>query len=265
MKRMICLLFVLLLTACSTVTTQEVPKYELGKSENVPLTEEEYFQELQTANGGTSLNESPSKHTTEEQLISSTQQPSQTQEVSFEGARKVTVTTVIDGDTIKYLDPSLGGQEVTGRLLGLNSPEWTKEKQPYGDASTEFLTNLILGQTIEIVGDDSAGEMDKYGRYLIHAAIGGKSIQQQLIIMGLARVAYLYGEYMYVDMYKEAENIAKESGLNIWSIQGYVDDKNGFNVEVITKDIADQLKGELKEKLSDKLLEKVSELQKLIK
>lgn len=265
MKKIICLLFALLLTACSAVTTQEVPTYELGKSETVPLTEEEYFQGLQTANGGEVSTESQSNQSnSNDQSVGSTHD-SGNQSVSLEGSRKVTVTSVIDGDTIKYIDPALGGKEVTGRLIGINTPEWTSEKQPYGDASTAFLTDLILGQTIEIVGDPTAGELDKYGRYLIHAAISGKSIQQILIMQGLARVAYLYGDYMYVDLYKEAENIAKEAGLNIWSIPGYVDNRNGFNVEVITEDIAKQLTAKIEEELSDKLLEKVNELQKLIK
>jgi hypothetical protein len=40
---------------------------------------------------------------------------------------------------------------------------------------------------------------------------------------GLVRVAYLYGEYKNVDIYKEAESIAQQEGLKVWSIPGYVD------------------------------------------
>lgn len=74
---------------------------------------------------------------------------------------------------------------------------------------------------------------DKYGRYLVHVFIDGQSIQEKLLLEGLVRVAYLYNEYNYIDMYRTAEQIAKDDRLNIWSIPGYVDDKNGFNMEVI--------------------------------
>ncbi|MGM0778772.1 MAG: thermonuclease family protein [Bacillota bacterium] len=135
--------------------------------------------------------------------------------------RKVTVTSVTDGDSIRYFDPLLN-KEVTGRFLGINAPEATKTFEKFGPEGTAFLTTLIMGKEIEIESDPNADITDKYGRYLIHAFISGKSIQQILILEGLVRVAYLYGEYNYSDLYFAAEKKAKESGHNIWSIPGYV-------------------------------------------
>ncbi|MDE3841066.1 hypothetical protein C0966_17535 (plasmid) [Bacillus methanolicus] len=51
----------------------------------------------------------------------------------------------------------------------------------------------------------------------------------------MAQVAYLYDNYKYIDLYKEAESIAKESGLYIWSIPGYTDSLNGFNMDAVSK------------------------------
>ncbi|WP_369426017.1 thermonuclease family protein [Cytobacillus pseudoceanisediminis] len=62
-----------------------------------------------------------------------------------------------------------------------------------------------MGKEIEIESDPNADITDKYGRYLIHAFISGKSIQQILILEGLVRVAYLYDEYNYTDLYLAAE------------------------------------------------------------
>ncbi|MFD4058837.1 hypothetical protein, partial [Streptomyces californicus] len=50
-----------------------------------------------------------------------------------------------------------------------------------------------------------------------------------------------------VHLYKEAESIAKDSGLNIWSIPGYVDDKNGFNMDVVTDDVKNTISSKVDE------------------
>lgn len=128
--------------------------------------------------------------------------------------RKVTVTSITDGDTIRYFDPLLN-KEVTGRFLGINAPEATKTVEKFGPEATAFLTNLIMGKEIEIESDPNADITDKYGRYLIHAFISGKSIQQVLILEGLeglVRVAYLYDEYNYTDLYLAAEKKQKNPG-----------------------------------------------------
>ena len=104
-----------------------------------------------------------------------------------------------------------------------------------------------MGKEIEIESDPNADITDKYGRYIIHAFISGKSIQQVLILEGLVRVAYLYGEYNYTDLYLAAEKEAKIVGQNIWSIPGYVDKKNGFDMDVVSGD----LKGSIVEKAGE--------------
>ncbi|MCS0824670.1 thermonuclease family protein [Cytobacillus firmus] len=166
--------------------------------------------------------------------------------------REVTVTSVTDGDTIRYFDPLLN-KEVTGRLLGINAPEATKTVEKFGPEATAFLTNLIMGKEIEIESDPNADITDNYGRYLIHAFISGKSIQQVLILEGLVRVAYLYDEYNYTDLYLAAEKKAKESGQNIWSIPGYVNKKNGFDMDVVSED------------MKESIVEKVGELMNIFK
>ncbi|EFV74619.1 hypothetical protein HMPREF1013_05076 [Bacillus sp. 2_A_57_CT2] len=91
------------------------------------------------------------------------------------------------------------------------------------------------------------------GGYLIHAFISGKSIQQVLILEGLVRVAYLYDEYNYSDLYLAAEKKAKESAQNIWSIPGYVNKTNGFDMDVVSED------------LKESIVEKAGELMNIFK
>lgn len=150
-------------------------------------------------------------------------------EKQYQGRKTVKVVKIIDGDTIVFKDLE-DGLTKTGRLIGINSPEYTKEKEVYGKEATEFLKDLILNKEIEIEGDPKAGITDKYGRYLIYAYLGKRNIQYLLIREGLARVAYIFDNYKLTEQLKEAENLARAAKNNIWSIPGYVDNQNGFNM-----------------------------------
>lgn len=199
-----------IMSACTQkiVNFEEAPKYEPKISEEAGPLQTQPFQEKNLNQISNEINQKSSEQ---------------------EKRETVKVIKVVDGDTIVYIGSY--GKERIGRLIGINTPENTKEKQLYGQEATDFLRSLVLGKEIEIESDPNADITDKYGRYLVHAFIGGRSVQYLLILEGLARVAYLYDEYQYVDMYKEAEAVAKKEDLNIWSIPGYVDGSNGFNMD----------------------------------
>lgn len=133
-----------------------------------------------------------------ENLINGTEQ---TQKSSIEDMRTMTVERVIDGDTVVFQDGS------KARLLSINTPEITKGKnEPYGQDAQAFLAQLVEGKEIQIKSDPKAGETDKYGRLLVHAFVGGKSIQYLLIAEGLAKVAYLYNDLNIRSYIKKQRN-----------------------------------------------------------
>lgn len=219
----------LILISCSApgLTYEDAPKYEVKHSNED--TQDQFFNRIiypenkENGNYETKTNLKPSNEKTES-----------------ETRRKVTVTSIIDADTIRYYDPLLN-KEVTGRLLGITAPNATKIIEKFGPEGTAFLTKLIMGKEIEIESDLTADITDKYGRYLIHAFINGRSIQQILILEGLVRVAYLYDEYNYTEQYLAAEKEAIEVGQNIWSIPGYVDNKNGFDMNIVSDDLKESM------------------------
>lgn len=241
-----------LLTSCSStedfISIDKRPDYELKQREAETVTEKPLFKNILKAEDQEKHQSTAKSSSANPPSTNSTAVTQITQE-EVDGRKTVRVTRVIDGDTIEYLDPNTG-ETAIGRLIGINSPEYTKEKQLFGKEATEFLTDLILGQEIQIESDPNAGMTDRYGRYLIHAFIGGRSIQSILIMEGLVRVAYLYDKYKYIDTFQEAEEIAKKSGINIWSIPGYVDNRNGFNMEVIKNGITKDIKQKLGENFS---------------
>ena len=180
----------------------------------------------------------------------------QTQESSNEGLKTVTVERVIDGDTIVFRNGS------KAHLLSINTPEITKGKnEPFGQEAQEFLAQLVEGKEIQIKSDHRAGETDKYGRLLVHAFIGGKSVQYMLIAEGLAKVAYIYDDYEFTDLYKDAEELAKNNGLNIWSISGYADsEENVFNSNAVQKSLLDGASSSV-----DKVMELFHDAKEILK
>lgn len=120
-----------------------------------------------------------------------------------------------DGDTAHFL---MDGEDITVRFLAIDTPEYTKEKEPYGKEASEYTCSAISNATqIELEYDDGSDTSDKYGRHLAWVYVDGRLLQKELVQEGLAEVAYLYGDYAYTDELYEAQEQAKNKGLNIWS------------------------------------------------
>lgn len=120
-----------------------------------------------------------------------------------------------DGDTAHFL---MDGEDITVRFLAIDTPEYTKEKEPYGKEASEYTCSAISNATqLELEYDDGSDTSDKYGRHLAWVYVDGRLLQKELVEEGLAEVAYLYGDYAYTDELYEAQEQAKDKGLNIWS------------------------------------------------
>ncbi|GGH84518.1 micrococcal nuclease [Pullulanibacillus pueri] len=150
-----------------------------------------------------------------------------------EGTRlTVPVTNVIDGDTFKV---EINGKEETIRVLLIDTPETHHPKlgvQPYGQAAAAFTKKSLNGKkvTLELAVN---GERDAYGRRLAYVFVDGKSLEEQLLRRGLARLAYVYEPNTnHLQAYKKAEDYARKRKLNIWSTKGYAE-SDGFHPEVI--------------------------------
>ncbi|WP_052002293.1 thermonuclease family protein [Halalkalibacter wakoensis] len=156
------------------------------------------------------------------------------------------VERVVDGDTIRitnlnvdYVSDAQLVEELLQirtplrvRFLAIDTPEWTNEKQWYGKESTELVQQLLSEENVVIEIDENA-DFDRFDRLLGHVfTTQGVNVQEELLRNGLARVAYLYDDYQYVDMYIEAEAAAKDEELHIHSIPDYVTER-GFDMSVV--------------------------------
>lgn len=95
-----------------------------------------------------------------------------------------TVKRIIDGDTIVV------GEDLTVRLLGINSPERGEE---YYQEAKEFLEMIILNKTvfIEFFGKD------KYNRELGYVFLDRKNINLELVDEGYANFYFPKGKDRY--------------------------------------------------------------------
>ncbi|WP_024985216.1 thermonuclease family protein [Brevibacillus borstelensis] len=145
------------------------------------------------------------------------------------------VLEVVDGDTIKV---QINGKEETVRFLLVDTPETkhpTYGEQPFGKEASNFVKELLSGKTVELEQDVNNGP-DKYGRLLYYVYVDGKSVQEQLLEKGLARVAYVYvPNVKYVDKYHEIQAKAQKAGVGIWSIENYAQE-DGYHAEVVKKE-----------------------------
>ncbi len=130
----------------------------------------------------------------------------------------VTFANCIDGDTVAV---TKGKETIKLRLLAIDAPESvhpTKEVEPYGKEAGEYTCHLVTeAKQLTIEYDKEAERQDKYDRHLVWLYADQKLVQEKLIEQGLAKTAYLYGDYKYTPELKRLEKIAQEKKLRIWS------------------------------------------------
>ncbi|ACM15832.1 MULTISPECIES: thermonuclease family protein [Bacillus] len=136
------------------------------------------------------------------------------------------VLHIKDGDTI---DVNVKGQKQTVRLLLLDTPESVSQKIPpqkMGKEASSFLKKQLEGKKVTLVYDRGPKE-DKFGRKLAYVFCDGIHINELMVKSGYGIIAYISRpNTTFLPEMLEAENKAKESKAGVWSIKGFVDEKN---------------------------------------
>lgn len=129
---------------------------------------------------------------------------------------KATFDSCVDGDTANFI---INSEKVKFRFLAIDTPETvhpTKGSEAYGKNASEFTCNkLTNGNLIEIEYEDN--KLDKYGRSLGWIWVDGTLLQEELVSIGYAEVAYIYGSYKYTSKLCEVEKDAIQNNLGMWS------------------------------------------------
>ena len=143
----------------------------------------------------------------------------------------VTVTTVVDGDTVKVRYRN--GSTDTVRLLGVDTPETQVANDPpefegvpdteagrdclraAGHDATRFVTERVLGESVRLRGDPLADARDRYDRRLAYVLVDGASLNYRLVAAGHARV--YDSEFTEADRFYAAEDHARNSADGLWT------------------------------------------------
>ena len=127
-----------------------------------------------------------------------------------------TFVRCVDGDTAVF---NVNNEEVKFRFLAIDTPETvhpTKAVEAFGKDASEYTCNKLTSAESIILEYESSNTTDKYGRSLAWIWVDGSLLQKELIEVGYARVAYIYGNYRYTSslcLYQSKATIAK---VGIW-------------------------------------------------
>ena len=133
---------------------------------------------------------------------------------------EVKLSKCVDGDTIKV---KIDNKEYTVRMLAIDTPESVhpeKKVEYYGKEASEYTCNIVSNaKKIELEYDSGSDKTDKYDRLLAWVIVDGELLQDQLVSLGYAKVAYLYGDYKYTSLLEEHQELASAKNLGIWNQQ----------------------------------------------
>lgn len=145
--------------------------------------------------------------------------------ISPVGLEQVTVARFVDGDTTRFY---YNGEDVSFRYLLIDTPE-TKHprvgKQPFGQEASDRTRELLSNAQLIEVEYDIGEKTDKYNRHLAYIYADGVMVNEVLVREGLAQVNYVYPpNTRHLERLKEAERLAKNEGIGIWSLDSPFDD-----------------------------------------
>ncbi|NGM62055.1 nuclease [Sphingobacterium sp. SGG-5] len=127
------------------------------------------------------------------------------------------VTKVVDGDTFW----ANGGTErdIKVRLIGIDAPETRKTGRKeigyYGIEAKDYLTKLLSGQSVRLVGD--VDSLDRYGRTLAYVYLkDGTFVNAELLQKGYAVVLTIPPNVKHSDLFQELQKEARMKKRGLW-------------------------------------------------
>lgn len=157
---------------------------------------------------------------------------------------KVSVSQIIDGDTIVVTNKD--GEEETIELLLIDTPEESPEDQSaaqYGKQATDFTVSELEDTNVLLERGNPAKDENGHtlGHIWLNSTEGPINFAELLLSSGLAKVVSTDGSNAnYLDEFLASEQKAKDKAAedkdgyvdNIWSVDGYVTE-DGFNPSVL--------------------------------
>jgi micrococcal nuclease len=125
------------------------------------------------------------------------------------------VVQVIDGDTVKA---RVDGVVESIRIIGIDSPESTIEKECYGNESSAKAKEFLTGKWIQLEPDNSQDSRDKYSRLLRYVWFdNGTDFGRRMVEEGYAFEYTYRTPYKYQEQYRRTQEQSKNNKLGLWA------------------------------------------------
>ena len=146
------------------------------------------------------------------------------------GSVTVTVTRVVDGDTLKVAYDN--GTADTVRLLGVDTPEVHTETTPeefagvpetaagraclrrWGETASSHAKDRLAGEEVTLYFDAAEGRRGYYDRLLSYVVHDGSNVNYGLVTDGYARV--YDSQFTARNAFYDAESTAQAEGTGLW-------------------------------------------------
>ncbi|WP_253739086.1 thermonuclease family protein [Halohasta salina] len=148
--------------------------------------------------------------------------------------RTVTVTRVIDGDTMAIEYPN--GTDDTVRLLGVDTPETTLSRVSpaefegvpdttggrdhlfdWGERATALAVTELEGRHVEIAVDPASDRRGYFGRLLVYIYVDGENFNERLLADGYART--YDSQFSFREQFRGTEQQAQDDNVGVWSYE----------------------------------------------
>jgi micrococcal nuclease len=130
-----------------------------------------------------------------------------------DGIGKVTLSRTIDGDTAYFYDDITKGL-VKARFLGIDTPESTLQKEPWGKSASMFTADKLSKAGV-IVLETEGARKDTYDRYLAWIWIDGKLLNLELL-QNAYTGAKISSQSKYFKIFIEVEAVVSKTGRRFW-------------------------------------------------
>ncbi|MGB0757348.1 MAG: thermonuclease family protein [Patescibacteria group bacterium] len=142
----------------------------------------------------------------------------QVQPVESNNEQFYSVTSVVDGDTVKV---NINGTTETLRLIGIDTPETVHPSKPvecFGNEASNKAKELLSNKQVRLESDVSQGERDVYGRLLSYVFLPDGTNFNQLMIQEGYAYEYTYNiPYKYQSAFKQAQTDAQNNKRGLWA------------------------------------------------
>lgn len=151
--------------------------------------------------------------------------------------REGTVVRVVDGDTAHVV---IDGTREKVRFIGIDTPESTREVEPYGKAASEYTSAALSGAQVWVETD--AELRDRYGRLLAYIwlerpvsadddEIREKMHNARLLTSGHAQIYTFPPNVRYAESFVRFQREARAGNVGLWSVPGAADPLTGKRAE----------------------------------